>query len=248
MKPQWDATGYTTPPTTTVVPPTPPVDPAASPPPPGGDAVASMLAAMSSARTFTSRVVNPYNWFSDSTHIQAATAQFMADQQAPNLVNKRFYPYTPHMPYESFWDKIKLRVFGEGIGEEAKRLATKRMFLDTIHGQFYNVPSRPSSPLPGFSNLLAPEIGNLANRSPVGFSRAMMPPIETGNPIFSNQWISNASPETQVLTVKNALLKLPSTPVSLAADSLLMAGSHQSWEAANTPVKEAIAIAIEDVD
>jgi hypothetical protein len=139
--------------------PTSPINPT-SPTDPGSSASTITPASMippidkgiiSSILSFTNKL-NPLNWFTSVSETNTAREIFMERQNQINLSDMRYYPFTEVNPYDSWFDKIRIKWLGENTYELANRLRDKAAAMREA-----NLPklaeSVQSSPLPGINEL-----------------------------------------------------------------------------------------------
>lgn len=95
----------------------------------GGKSVAdTIVAPFTAVRNTASNWLNPLKWFPSDDQ---ARALFFRNQTTHHY-NPAYFPFTMDNPYDSWWHKLKLGLFGESSAANAKRLASASAIRDTL--------------------------------------------------------------------------------------------------------------------
>jgi hypothetical protein len=109
---------------------------------------------LSSLLSFTNKL-NPLNWFTSVSETNTAREIFMERQNQITSSDMRYYPFTEVNPYDSWFNKLRIKWLGENTYELANRLRDKAAAMRET-----NFPSAKavaesvqSSPLPVINDL-----------------------------------------------------------------------------------------------
>jgi hypothetical protein len=113
------------------------------------------------------KLLNPYSWFTITADTKDLVDSFNAIQ-CTNKYDDRYYPFTPIHPYDSWYTKLKIILFGESASELATRYRIKWDIINQYMASPNNSPGIPLSELP----LISHHVGTigLGPRSTSGLS------------------------------------------------------------------------------
>jgi hypothetical protein len=72
------------------------------------------------------KLLNPFYWLPTITNEVPSTVDGFMQQQSTQNYNNKLYPFTPDHPFNSLYDKLRLKLLGETYFEETVRLTIRR--------------------------------------------------------------------------------------------------------------------------
>ena len=90
--------------------------------------------------------LNPVTWFMSSVDLDANERAFRVAQSNDGFDN-RFYPFTNVYPYDPWFKRMRISLFGETVSEEAKRLAIRNTIFEDLMPALNVTPQISSTPL-----------------------------------------------------------------------------------------------------
>lgn len=165
---------------------------------------------------------NPFHWVSGANTSDAFN-NFMQDQCNPNTVNRTQFPYTLDNPHDSWFNKLRLAVFGESNSERLlreNRLSEVREAQNVfVHGTGVHTPAKPSGP---FDPSAAFEKTSYLKQSVAGTGH--------NSPLHApsvKDTLKNFSMENAFDEAKNPIKSTPIDPANIPADDQKAWSEHE---------------------
>lgn len=81
-----------------------------------------------------SSYLNPFNYFTTQDQVDSKFKDFLDYQLKPAQANFKLYPYTVENPFDSWFKKLNISIFGESSNDAIERIRLKRLaFADLDH-------------------------------------------------------------------------------------------------------------------
>jgi hypothetical protein len=137
--------------------------------------------------------LNPIYWLTGTTDANSELESLLERQHDVHTYDRRFYPFTPLNPCDSWFDKLRISWLGETVYENSNRLREK-----AIAWRAMDVSNTyPTTPLGPLSTISTPRLGNVGLGTRFVSSTGLMETLEAGSS-YNDVWTKFAS--------------LPSTP------------------------------------
>jgi hypothetical protein len=101
--------------------------------------------------TGTLNRLNPYNWFKSPVTSESIKESFIFHQSSTDY-DRRFYPFTEIHPYQPWYHRVKILVFGENTLEKVQRLELRDKIWKNLMPIALNDLRNPSNIVSGYSS------------------------------------------------------------------------------------------------
>jgi len=189
---------------------------------------------MGKAYSYTTKKLNPLNWFISTSDINDQFKIFLQKQNDMVTADRRYYPFTEINPILPWYKQLKVQLFGESVSESLERFKYRQVAdriydsLQVSKGKFRDVAGLTPVTTPIYTPTPSNWIGNLGIKTPT---------IGTGvnTPTLSFNIFDSIHSEN-VQNTLNSLTPTPNNIPTLSNDNVTsIEGNAADWNS-NTPI------------